>query len=492
MQLIFFASAGWETWDVAGRPAIPDRMPVLADDDLLFEDDGSPRPVVAANRWLRELPSSGAPATQTWAVYARVLRDWMVFLGAHGIGLFDGRDRLKVALGAYAAYRAGGPAGARFAAVTWNRHMSVLSSFYRWAEAEGHAGAVPFSYAQAQARFAGSGGGASVNLARRRVPKRHVTIKYLEPGFADLFVRALAGLGPDGTADAAYRGRELARNSAVARLALATGLRRQEFTFLLACELPPLPGPGPGDGGLPIPFGVPAGVTKGGKFRTTWVDYPALEAAHRYASLDRAASVAGSAWSPPARWGAPLVVTEPDAAGGRVNGVRVRWASLRPGDRRRLVAPGGGTCLLAARGDGGPFTAWDSVFTRASDRIRRRFEPRFPQVHPHRLRHSFAMATLERLVGGYYAQAAQLVTGTGTGTGPDAALALYLAKSDPLMVLRDLLGHSSVLTTEVYLRRLDMTRIYRDAYQRAGADHGLLESAEREAGEEFAEERGDP
>jgi len=102
------------------------------------------------------------------------------------------------------------------------------------------------------------------------------------------------------------------------------------------------------------------------------------------------------------------------------------------------------------------------------------------------------ITSLERLVGGYYAQAAQLVTGTGTGTGPDAALALYLAKSDPLMVLRDLLGHSSVLTTEVYpLRRLDMTRIYRDACQRAGADHGLLESAEREAGEELADERGD-
>ena len=121
-----------------------------------------------------------------------------------------------------------------------------------------------------------------------------MTIKYLEPGFADLFVRGLAGLGPDGTADAGYRGRELARNSAVARPALATGLRRQEFSFLLACELPRLPGPGPGDG-LPIPFGVPAGVTKGDKFRTTWVDYPALEAAHRYSGLDRAASVAGSA-----------------------------------------------------------------------------------------------------------------------------------------------------------------------------------------------------
>jgi hypothetical protein len=74
-----------------------------------------------------------------------------------------------------------------------------------------------------------------------------------------------------------------------------------------------------------------------------------------------------------------------------------------------------------------------------------------------------AMATLERLVAGFYVQAVQLAAATGTddaAAGPDAALALYLAKSDPLMVLRDLLGHSSVLTTEAYLRRLDMTRIY--------------------------------
>ena len=73
--------------------------------------------------------------------------------------------------------------------------------------------------------------------------------------------------------------------------------------------------------------------------------------------------------------------------------------------------------------------------------------------------------------------------------GPDAALALYLAKSDPMMVLRDLLGHSSVITTEAYLRRLDMTRIYADAYERAGRDAGLISAtAEREADEEFADE----
>ena len=89
----------------------------------------------------------------------------------------------------------------------------------------------------------------------------------------------------------------------------------------------------------------------------------------------------------------------------------------------------------------------------------------------------------KRLVSGHYRQAARLTA----DTGPDAALAFYLSKADPLLVLRDLLGHSSVLTTEKYLRRLDTTRIYREAYERAGVADGLLgdADAEREADEEF-------
>ena len=59
------------------------------------------------------------------------------------------------------------------------------------------------------------------------------------------------------------------------------------------------------------------------------------------------------------------------------------------------------------------------------------------------------------------------------GTDADAALVFYLSKADPLLVLRDLLGHSTVLTTEKYLRRLDTTRIYRQAYEGAGAAAGL-------------------
>ncbi len=302
-----------------------------------------------------------------------------------------------------------------------------------------------------------------------------------------MFLRALRGLGPGGAEDIGYRGRELTRNAAMGGLALATGLRCQEFTYLLTPEIPPLP---PAPAGLPIPFPVPASVTKGGKFRTTWISYQALSDVHRYLELERPLATAGARWLPPSRWGEPLVVTEADQRGGRINGRRMAWDVLRPAERRRLVAPSGGSMLVAVRGDGGPFTAWPTVFERTASRIRDRFEPRFPHVRPHRLRHSMAMATLEKLVSGYYVQAARLVSGTGSDAGPDAALALYLAKADPLMVLRDLLGHSSVQTTEAYLRRLDMTRIYRDAYERAGRDHGLITGAEagHEAALEFGEE----
>ena len=70
----------------------------------------------------------------------------------------------------------------------------------------------------------------------------------------------------------------------------------------------------------------------------------------------------------------------------------------------------------------------------------------------------------------------------------DAALALYLTKSDPIQVLRDLLGHSSVTTTEVYLSRLDTTRIFRELYDSIGGSTGLSASVSAEVDQEFAED----
>lgn len=326
-----------------------------------------------------------------------------------------------------------------------------------------------------------------MNLAVSRIPKPHVTIKYLEPDFTRLFPDGLRGLAPDGGLDPYCRGRELARNVAVGDLALATGPRLQEFSLLLVYKIPRLPAH---PTTAPIPFPVPAGITKGRKFRITRISYEALVAVHHYLDLDRPATVDGTSWRPPRRWGEPLLVTDPDERGGRINGVRRRWETLAPAEQFRLVALGGGTCVLAAKNGGGPFTAWAEVFERTSTRIRARYEPRFPHVHPHRLRRSMAMRTLECLVGGHYRQAARLVAATDHGDGEDAALMFYLSKAGPLLVLRDLLGHSSVLTTEKYLRRLDTTRIYREADECSGLGDGWADDAdaEREADAEFADD----
>ncbi|TDF83602.1 hypothetical protein, partial [Arthrobacter terricola] len=65
MILHSFSSVEWEAWGLSGRPLIRDDMPVLIDEDLCFEDAEGPRPTVAMNQWLRELPVSGAPSPKT-------------------------------------------------------------------------------------------------------------------------------------------------------------------------------------------------------------------------------------------------------------------------------------------------------------------------------------------------------------------------------------------------------------------------------------------
>ena len=354
--------------------------------------------------------------------------------------------------------------------------MSILSLFYRWAIAEGHAEAEPFTYRTARALFAGTGREVRVNLAVRRTPKPHVTIKYLEPDFTALFLNGLRGLAPDGGPDAGYRGRELARNAAVGELALATGLRLQEFTYLLPWEIPPLPpaadegadpvpGPGRGDQGPQVPHHLDLLRGPG-----SGAPLPGAGPARDRGRLGVAAAAA---------WGEPLLVTDPDARGGRVNGVRRRWETLTPAERRRLVAPDGGSCLLAVKNGGGPFTAWATVFERTADRIRARFEPRFPHVNPHRLRHTFLDA--DPGVPGQRALPAGREAGRGHATRPDAALVFYLSKADPLLVLRDLLGHSTRADDGKVPAPLDTTRIYRDAYEHAGPGPGRPAGARRRA-----------
>lgn len=479
MHLINFSARGWESWDLDRQPLIRDRMPVIVDDDLRFEDaPGVPRPAMVANWWLRELPLDGAPAERTWRNHANTLCEWMSYLQERGVHPLGGRRELRAALSMYAEYRFAGPLKKRWDGSTWNLHVGHLSAFYKWARAEGFAQSVPFTYRMGKRVADGVLVDVERNLARVRSPRPHTSIKYMEQDFCCLFVRALAGLEPDGSPDRVFRGRECARNAAMGEFVLSSGPRRQEFTHLTIFEVPPLPRR---RSSLPVLFPLGRALTKGKKDRTTWVEYDPLARMHQYIDLDRAASAEGFVWRPPWRLGELLLVEAPDWEGATFNGVRKSWRKVTLRERLCLVTPEGQSPVVGLQSSGKPFVDWATVFRRTAARIRERFEPRFPTVSPHRCRHSFAMATLQRLIGGYYQRAAELVL----ATGEDAALALYLTKHDPMLVLRDLLGHSSVLSTEIYIARLDVTRIYREAYresaQRMGLDVPAAVSAEVDA-----------
>jgi len=477
MHLIFFSRSGWEDWGLPSVPLVRERMPVLIDDDLLFEDAEGPRPTVAVNLWLQNLPLERAHAPRTWATYAQALKAWLEYLASVGVHAFCDRDTLRAALSGFSEHRLTGPLDARWDITTWNQQVNTVARFYQWAVEENYCSAVPFNYALVQ-RFTEAGVvQVKRNQATLRQPKAHVTIKYLEDDFLQLFLRALAGLGPGGEPDV-FRGRHLGRNAAMAKLAVSSGPRAQEFTHLLTYELPTLPAR---PTGLPVPFPLAAQITKGKKPRETWADVDALEEMWQYIELDRAAITTGREYRPSPRLGGALRISEADWEGGRIDGRRRSWRRLTLEERLRLVTADGAPAVLALQSDGTPFTDWRTLFRRTSLRIRRDFEPRFPLVSPHVLRHTFAMRTLQKLVMGYYARAAALVK----DTHEDAALALYLTKHDPMLVLRDLLGHTSVTTTEIYVARLDVQRIYREFYSKAGQPDG---SASAEADAEFEEE----
>src|SRR5699024_1951576 len=217
-----------------------------------------------------------------------------------------------------------------------------------------------------------------------------------------------------------FRGNETGRNESLIGFALSSGLRAQEFAYLTIYEVPPLPGR---RSSIPLTLPLAPPTTKGRKGRSSWVGFDALSAVHTYMDMERAAAVQGSSWEPENA----LRIEEPTHDGAKLNGVYRRWRHLTVQERRRLICPGGGSALRGAQRGGSPFTDWATVLRRTSARIREFHEPRFPHVHPHMLRRTFAMLTLERLVRGYYQQAARLLT----DTGGDDAMSLYLTKADP-------------------------------------------------------------
>lgn len=419
------------------RAGIADGMPVV------FADDG--RPISVLNRWLRALPTRGSRSPNTWRGYAKDAAIWHGHLAERDVGLFGERRVLRDALEAlYTRYRIDREPEDRWGPATWNRFVAAIDNLYSWGLEEELADSLPFSYSWA--RNPHTGQLVRKNRATEKNARRHATIRWLGAEQYELLRDVgMLGLLPDGTPSSDFSGRNGPRNAAFAELLRGSGVRVQEGSHLLVFELPQLPRRDPQF----VDFPLPSPICKGGVGRTTLLPLDALRRLHRYVTFERAVVAARSSWCPKGA----MVVTEAEAEGGRVGGKKLRWQQLGPGDRRRLVMPEGGSPLLMLTSTGSPMTDWEEVFTASSQRCQR-FDPSFPaRVHPHMLRHSFAIAALAWLQ-----REAARVAIKNLVAGDTGILAHYQRTFDPLIVLRDLLGHSSVSTTQVYLQIKDSSR----------------------------------
>ena len=444
MSGVFFIDAeALARWDRVGSVASAERW--LADLGLpqgmpfVLGDGGSPDR--EANRWLVSLPTYGCRSPSTWRAYALNWAEWARFLRGRGVAPLTASGEDVAAF--YSAQRLD-RGGASVARATWNRKVAALENFYRWAIDRGLTTSSPFAYREGWAR--GSDGvvrSVRRNLAKERAGRPHATLRWLESDRLALFLSVgLGGLLPDGSEDPAFTGRNAARNRAFGELLAASGLRAQEASYLLVHELPAATGPRD----RLLALNVPAAIAKGGVARRTIVSTAALRMIESYMRLER--STGERRWSP----AGALQVQEASADGGRVGERLVRWATLDVHARARLIEDGVAvTWALSAAG--WPMVDWSDVFDRATERCRM-FDPGFPRVTPHTLRHTFAVHTLRRLVS----QTVRRVREHEADPALDV-LAGYWRVHDPLLALRDLLGHASITTTQVYLHAIDPTRL---------------------------------
>jgi integrase len=127
----------------------------------------------------------------------------------------------------------------------------------------------------------------------------------------------------------------------------------------------------------------------------------------------------------------------------------VKVAALPPQDRRRLFVDGPdglepAAFWLSEAGDPVTVSTWKSIFRAANTRCAGRGVD--VRAHPHMLRHTFAVITLEQLQRGHIAALAEL--------SEEQRGHYTRIFGDPLDWVRRQLGHRSVVTTQIYLHAL--------------------------------------
>lgn len=256
---------------------------------------------VPLNSYALSTQMAGRPHN-TQLAFARDIKGYLNFLWNHrpsvlqhsGTGVetrprtwFDATSRDREV---YKTWRNEDPAGPKVQGSTWNREVSTVDGFYKWAVRRGLAAGNPIDQREVRPRSRGLGSGASrggQTAADRRPDGRRHKLDWLPPETYRLFRDVgLRGYLPSGLSDRGFRGKRTARNAVFADFMVRTGLRLEEQSSLTLYEVPDRVGTR-----AYCRFWLPAAVAKWGSARDIYVPDGVLRAVGDYVEIDRADAV---------------------------------------------------------------------------------------------------------------------------------------------------------------------------------------------------------
>ncbi|MFD9288357.1 integrase [Streptomyces sp. NPDC060030] len=350
----------------------------------------------------------------------------------------------------YEFWRCDDPKGSRLVGSSWNHAVTMADRFYKWAcdSRRKYADENPIEQRPERRRRGESGrrcqrGGSTP--ADKRPNARRRKVVWLTPEqyrtWRDLGVR---GYLPTGVKDPSFRGKRTARNCAYTDLMVRTGMRLEEQSALTLFELPDHDGLS-----AYYRFWLPEAIAKGGSCRDIYVPDGGLRATVDYIEIDRADAVARAQAAGRYETVEDKLLVEPGTDRVQIGGEWHQVADLDADERLRLfirTESGLEPAALWLAEDGMPLTlhAWKWVFREASRRCRRLGVK--IHCHPHALRHSFAVVTLEQLQRAHLESLAAM--------DPAQRRHYRMIWGDPLDWVRIRLGHASLETTQKYLHTL--------------------------------------
>ena len=422
-----------------------DRQGILERTPFLIAPDG--RYDMVLHRFFDELSTQSAWNTQQ--AVASDLKCFFNFLWFNRAPVRQRgwRDASRQDRIAYKKWRLFDPKGPLNAHSSWDREVASANRFYSWAVREGHLGASPIATrSEVYRNHMGRRVSREVPRETSHRGQRNSVAWFTPTMYQSWRDVGLRGYLPDGRENRSFRGRWGSRDAAYTDLMIRTGLRNSEQASLSLYELPSR-----AKGVMNFRVLLPASIAKGGSSRAIYFPRSVLHDVWDYVEMERADAVEyarrhrlyDNVEDPlfiedP---GQPIVVVSP--------GVRRDVRALDHDQRRRLLIrkPEGfepAALWLNQYGLPTRATTWESVFDRANGRcIRYGVGLR---CHPHLLRHSMAVITLEQLWRGHLE-----VLGAQTELQRRTYQMVY---GDPLRWVQMRLGHARLSSTLRYQHTL--------------------------------------